>query len=421
MSIRKVFSLAALMLVGELIFLLPFVVARIFRPTFLNAFQITNLELGSAFSLYGVIAVGAYFAGGPIADRFSPKRLLPISILATALGGVIMSRIPSLATLTLLYGFWGVTTILLFWAAYVKAQSELGGTTAQGRSFGLIDAGRGFVAAALASSSVFLLQLFLPLEADLATEADLTAALSQIILLFSGLTAFGALIIWWFLPDEMADKKTTTSGISLLGVKEAMKRRTIWLQALILLCSYVGYKCTDDFSLYASDAFGYNDVDAAHIATISFWVRPVAAIAAGLLGDRFLHSKMVIGCFIIMMLGSLVVATGVLQANMWMMIILTLSTTSVGVYGLRGLYYALFQQARVPLAITGSAAGLVSVIGYTPDIFMGPLMGIILDSSPGEPGHQHLFLVLAAFSLCGAITAYMFGKATNNSSTSLNL
>lgn len=409
MAIRKVLSLAALMLVGELIFLLPFVVARIFRPTFLAAFDITNLELGSAFSLYGLVAIGSYFAGGPIADRFSPKKLLPISIAATAAGGVVMSQIPSLFTLTLLYGFWGVTTILLFWAAYVKAQSELGGNNSQGRSFGLIDAGRGFVAAALASSSVYLLQTFLPVDADFATESQLTAALSDIILLFSGLTAVSALIIWWFLPDEMSDKKTS-QGISLLGVRQAMKRRTIWLQAFILLCSYVGYKCTDDFSLYASDAFGYNDVDAAHIATISFWIRPFAAIAAGLLGDKILHSKVVIICFLIMMAGSLVVATGILAPNMGLMIILTLSTTSVGVYGLRGLYYALFQEAKLPVGITGSAAGLVSVIGYTPDVFMGPLMGIILDSNPGETGHQHLFMVLAGFSLTGAVLSYLFGK-----------
>lgn len=409
MNVRKVLSLAALMLVGEFIFLLPFVVARIFRPTFLRAFDITNLELGSAFSVYGIIAIGAYFAGGPIADRFSPKKLLPTSILATAAGGVIMSQIPSLFTLTLLYGFWGVTTILLFWAAYVKAQSEIGGSNDQGRSFGAIDAGRGFVAAALASSAVLLLEGFLPVDADFATEPQLTSALSDIILLFSGLTALSAFIVYWFLTDDENESKPRT-GISLLGVRQAMKRRTIWLQAFILLCSYVGYKCTDDFSLYASDAFGYNDVDSAHIATISFWIRPFAAIAAGLLGDKIMHSKMAMICFLIMMSGSLVIATGVLAPNMGLLIILTLATTSVGVYGLRGIYYALFQEAKLPLAITGSAAGLVSVIGYTPDVFMGPLMGIILDRSPGETGHQHLFLVLAGFSLTGALLAYLFRK-----------
>ncbi|NQZ76379.1 MAG: MFS transporter, partial [Ekhidna sp.] len=72
MRLRRTLSIVTLMLIGELIFLLPFVVTRIFRPTFLKVFDITNLELGTAFSLYGIVAMIAYFAGGPIADRFAP-------------------------------------------------------------------------------------------------------------------------------------------------------------------------------------------------------------------------------------------------------------------------------------------------------------------------------------------------------------
>ncbi|HHP7241261.1 MAG TPA: nitrate/nitrite transporter [Cyclobacteriaceae bacterium] len=410
MDFRKILSVGILMLIGEFIFLLPFVVTRIFRPTFLAAFDINNLQLGTAFSLYGIVAMLAYFFGGPVADRFSPRSLLPTALLVTSLGGVWMATIPSLFVLTLLYGFWGLTTILLFWAAYVKAQRELGGADAQGRSFGAIDAGRGFVAAAIASSSVFLLDAFLHVSADDATTQQLSQSLSYIILIFSGLTASGALLIWFFLPKDIFDRDSMQK-ISMEGVKIALKRRTVWYQALIVLCSYVGYKCTDDFSLYASVAFNYNDVDAAHIATISFWIRPLAAIAAGLLGDYFLHSKIVAVCFAIMLVGSLFLTTGFLQPGMEVTIILTLATTSVGIYGLRGLYFALFQEAKLPLVITGSAAGVVSVIGYTPDVFMGPLMGWVLDSAPGYAGHQNLFGILAGFSILGMVVTILFRKA----------
>ncbi|MBA22367.1 MAG: MFS transporter, partial [Flavobacteriales bacterium] len=41
-----------LILAGESIFILPFVLARIFRPTFLDVFELTNLQLGSCFSIY---------------------------------------------------------------------------------------------------------------------------------------------------------------------------------------------------------------------------------------------------------------------------------------------------------------------------------------------------------------------------------
>ena len=45
--------------------------------------------------------------------------------------------------------------------------------------------------------------------------------------------------------------------------------------------------------------------------------------------------------------------------------------------------------------LTGTAVGVVSLIGYTPDIFIGPLMGYFLDEYPGALGHQCVFALLA--------------------------
>jgi len=396
------------MITGEFVFLLPFVVARIFRPTFLKVFDVTNLELGTAFSLYGIIAMISYFAGGPIADRFAPRKLIIVSLLLTAVGGIFMGMIPSLLGLTILYGFWGLSTILLFWAAYVKATRAFGGESTQGRAFGLVDGGRGFAAALLATISVFIFDAFSPVSAENATFDQMSSALSNIIFLFCGLMVVCALLVWRAFPDEESMTESAHPKLSLVGVKQAIKKRTVWLQALIVLCAYVGYKCTDDFSLYASDVFGYDDVESAHIATVSFWMRAIAAIAAGFLGDRFLTSKMVSVCFAIIILGSLVISSGFIASGILAIILITIATTSAGIYGLRGLYYALFQEAKIPLAITGSAVGFVSVIGYTPDIFMGPLMGILLDNNPGALGHQYLFGVLAVFGVIGFATSLLF-------------
>jgi len=36
------------------------------------------------------------------------------------------------------------------------------------------------------------------------------------------------------------------------------------------------------------------------------------------------------------------------------------------------------------------------------------MIGVLLDNSPGELGHQHVFLVLAGFTLIGLITSIVF-------------
>lgn len=72
---------------GEFAFVLPFVVLRYMRPQFLEAFDISNTDLAKAFSLYGITAMICYFPGGMLADKFSPKKLVSISLVLTGLGG----------------------------------------------------------------------------------------------------------------------------------------------------------------------------------------------------------------------------------------------------------------------------------------------------------------------------------------------
>jgi len=412
---RSAVIMATLIVAGETVFLLPFVVARIFRPTFLDVFGITNLQLGTAFALYGSIAMAAYFLGGPLADRFSARRLMTAALLATSLGGLFFGVIPSLMVLTLLYGFWGLTTILMFWAALIRATREWGGIDRQGRAYGILDGGRGLFVALLASISVWVFASLLPAEVATATIDQRTAALKQIIWIFTGLVLCVALLVWLIVPEsDKPSKAISHQKLKLSGVRQLLRKRTIWLQAVIVLCAYVGYKTTDDFSLYVSDAFGYNDVAAAHIGTISFWVRPLAAVVAGFLADRIRSSKVTILGFALMFFGSVAIAAGILSPDMYLALVFTIVITSTGIYALRGIYFALFQEAGVPLVMTGSAVGLVSVIGFAPDIFMGPLMGFLIDRSPGALGHQHVFVVLGAFSLIGLVAALLFEKASRD-------
>jgi sugar phosphate permease len=56
--------------------------------------------------------------------------------------------------------------------------------------------------------------------------------------------------------------------------------------------------------------------------------------------------------------------------------------------------------------MTGTAVGLVSVIGYTPDIFVALVAGIMIDANPGTTGHQHFFMFLSAFAAIGLAVSF---------------
>lgn len=403
----------SLIIAGEAVFLLPFVIPRIFRPTLLEVFDVNNLQLGTAFALYGIIAMVSYFAGGPLADRFSARRLLVAALLSTAVGGLVLASIPTIGVLIILYGFWGLSSILLFWAALIKTTRELGQDN-QGQTFGLLDGGRGLFAAILGSISVLIFAFLLPAEVETASFTQLSDAFRSIILIFTGFVFVSALMVWVFIPESQVSGLRQGASKPMVNFKilrQVAGMPTVWLQSMIILCAYVAYKSVDDFSLYASDAFAYNDVEAAQLSTFSFWMRPIAAVGAGLLADKLGNMRVLLASFLIIMVGCLVISAGLVVPGIPWMLLLTVCGTSAGIYGVRGIYFAIFGEAQVPLASTGTAVGLVSFVGFTPDIFMGPLMGYLLDNSPGAAGHQQFFFVVFLFGLLGFFATLMFKYA----------
>lgn len=401
-------SLLVLIAAGETIFFLPFVLARVFRPTLLEVFGLTNLELGTAFSIYGVVAMVAYLPGGPVADAFSPRKLLATALLTTAAGGLVMCSVPSVFSLNLLYAYWGLTTIALFWAALMRATREWGGELNQGTAFGLLDGGRGLLTAVTGSVMVMIYAALLPDKVESATMVQRTEAFRQIILLMAAMTGITAALVWRVLPARKPKGQPAEPGIDFDGLRQVVRMPTVWLQAFIIVCAYVGFKATDDFSLYARDVLDMDEVKAARAGTVSLWMRPLAAIGAGYLADRTSAAFMTILSFALLALGSLVLATDVIEAGLLTLYFSAVVSASLGIFALRGLYYAIMKEGRVPLAFTGSAVGLVSVLGYTPDIFMGPVMGFLLDRSPGPAGHQHVFMVVLGFALAGLVGSLVF-------------
>ena len=396
--------MASLVFVGEAIFSLPFHVTRFFGPTMLEVFGINNLELGGMFSGYGVVAMLAYFPGGTLADRFAARKLMAASALMTALGGLYMVTIPSMLGMTLLYGYWGLTSILLFWAAMIRATREWGGSSDQGRAFGILDGGRGLLAAAVASVTVYFFSLMLPEDPTLASQATRKEALQFVIWVYTALTASAAVLVWFFIPEASASKSTSLEKkLELKDVRAVLKLPAVWLTALIVICAYCGYKGMDNYSLFAVQAYGMNEVEGAELSAWAAWVRPFAAIGVGLFADRISSTRATAICFASMIASYFLFVITEPSAGHLNILYITIFFSAVAVYGLRGVYFAIMEETHIPAAYTGTAVGVISLVGYTPDIFIMPIAGWLIVKTPGPAGHQHFFAVLMGLSLLGLL------------------
>jgi len=412
-SRHRILYITGLILAGEAVYALPFHVTRFFRPTVLEVFGLSNTELGAAQAVYGVIAMLAYFPGGPLADRFPARKLLALSLWSTAAGGLYMATLPGYLGSLLVWGFFGITTILLFWAALIRATREWGGTDEQGRAFGFLEGGRGLLAAVLATLGAALFGLMFPEGYDAASFEGKQQALSLIIYGYTFVTAATGVFVWFVLSDGhprgQSDPKEwkPESESTRAHIMSVLRIPSVWLTSVIVVCAYVGYKGFDNYSLFAVEGFGLSEVEAAAIAATGAWMRPVAAVVAGLLGDRFQVSRMTVVCFAVLLASQLFFAVHTPQPGVAVVLLINILIGSSAIFGLRSLYYALFEESRVPLVVTGTAVGLVSVLGYTPDIFVSYVGGVLLDNSPGLAGHQHYFYFLATFAAIGLVVSFI--------------
>ena len=387
--------------------------ARVFRPTFLAVFDLNNVELGSLFSVYGIVALFSYIFGGTLADKFLPRKLISASLILTSIGGLVLVNYPSLIVLHILYGYWGFTTVFLFWGAMIKGTRIWGGSKNQGQAFGFLDGGRGLTAALMGSIGVAIFSTFLPEDVISSSIIERQDAFQGVILFSSSMIAFVVVLVYFFM------KTKTEKGVfesenthSFKNILEVLKLETVWLLMIIILCAYFGYKVTDIYSLYASDVMGYDEVNSANVGSLQLYLRPIACFTIGFLADKTNGISWIIKGFIIMLIGSLLFASGILVSGQYILFFISLIILAVGTYAIRALYFAILNEGNISLALTGTAVGVISLSGYTPDIFSGPLMGYFLDEFPGIEGHQYVFTLLVIFSIIGLVASLRFAKIT---------
>ena len=208
--------------------------------------------------------------------------------------------------------------------------------------------------------------------------------------------------------DDSKQQNESTKKISTKDIKEVLKIKSVWLIMLIIISAYMGYKVTDIYSLYASDVMMFDQLESANIGSLQLYLRPLVCFAISFIALKSKYIDFIIVGFIVMLIGSLLFASGLIKTNMNLIFYFSLIIVATGTYAIRSLYFSIMQEGKIPLIYTGTAVGIISVIGYTPDIFATPGFGYLLDKYPGIYGHQLVFLILAIFSVLGLISSIMF-------------
>ena len=243
-------------------------------------------------------------------------------------------------------------------------------------------------------------------------------AFQRVILSSSIIVGVVGILVFLFLRPEqgiLVDiPNNSPTNVKRNGIKAVLKYPAIWLLMVIILCAYTAYKATDLFTLYASTVMQYNDITSAKVGTSLLYIRPFIGVVIGFMADKTRPSLWLMVGFLLTIIASLVFTTNMVNYQNEGLFTINILVMALGVYSCRVLYFAILEEAKIPLTLTGTAVGLASIVGYTPDIFSGPMFGILVDNPERVVGLQNAFKVQAIFAMIGFLASFFLLKLSKD-------
>jgi len=398
--IRRWLLITVLGFSGGIIFLLPFLFEVFYTPLG-AALDLNHTELGSLVSIFGFFSMIFYFPGGWLADRVSTRKLITASLIGTGLAGLYFSTFPSYRISLLIHAFWGICITLLFWGALIRLTRSSAPADQQGRAFGTLEFVRG-IAEALTSAGLLAVFAWL---------GSTQQALSTVVVQLSWVTIALGVIAWFVIEDRLRDESgsPTDHAIGWRDVLSVLKMPVIWLIIIVLMTAYCAYWASYAINPYATDVVLTSAAVAGAISVARMWLKPLSGFMAGFVADRFgvaISTAVLFAMLVASFLGLAALSGNLPGFNVMLGF---MAVAAIAIFGLRGIYFALLEEGDVPLAVTGTATGVISAVAFTPDVFMPLLSGALRDAYPGAEGYRYLFLITAgicALGLIASVTIY---------------
>ncbi|WP_291953204.1 MFS transporter [Campylobacter sp.] len=398
------FTLLLLSFCGSIIYGLPYF-RKYYYDDYMTLYNLNNFEMGLLGSAYGLLGLFSYALGGYLADRFTPKKLLIFSLVATGFGGFLHLFFTSLNALLVIYGAWGITSLLTFWPSLMKIVRSLANSKEQARAYGIFEGGRGVVGAihlAIATSIFGYFQ----------TKALAGKGIEMVIIFYSIAPIVSAFLLFFLLKDNTEEE---SEKMKLKDLVFLIKNSALWLVVAITFCTYFFNMSFYYFTPYASNVIGTSAVFAAILTVLAQYIRPISSTIGGFLADGCGKAKIMMIGFILMGLGVIFLILSSKLSGFLQMSVLTLACVIVyiAMYSNFGIYYSLLSEGKIPLHLAGMAIGIVSTFGYLPEIFSPLLAGDLLDRFPGVKGYYIYFSIMIVMAILGVIFCMVWIKKYN--------
>ncbi len=407
-KLRKYLTLAALGLAGGAIYFLPYV-KYVFYDAQIAAMGITNAQSGLLLTVYTIGNVLLYAPGGIIADRIAPKKAIVISLVAT---GLLCYLYAFTFNYYLSLAIWlglSFSTAFVFWSSLMKAVRIVGTEQEQGLMYGIYYACNGLAGALTQSLALF---------ASGTAGGDIVEGFFRAVVTGGTVSIIAAIVLVFLLRGDTVVESDESSKFRMKDVGTLVRNPIVWVFSLAIFCAYGIYSCTSYFNPYLTEIVGISASESGVFSIIRNYLFLLLAPVGGILADRVFHStaKWLSCCMVI--LAALFIGVLFLPSSI-SPLAASIYTLIPGAFAMMmyGVLFSIVSEAGIPRAMTGTAIGIASMVGYLPDSIYNPLFGAWLDSFGGQTGYTMIFGFLAASAVLGAILTYIIYRKHRASRT----
>lgn len=376
---------------GAIIYGLPYF-RYDYYDAYLEVYNLTNTQMGVFGSIFGVFGMISYLFGGYLADRFSIRMLLTASLVGTGLGGFLHLLPLSFGALVCLYAFWGFTSLFAFWPACVKAVRVLSSSEDQGKSFGWFEGARGVAAAIMAPLAVIVFRLGV-------NKLDDATGMKYIIIFYSVITVLIGILVFLKMNEGNIEE---SEKLSFKEIGKVIKLPAVWIIGIVTFCNYVFTLSLYYFTPYATGILGMTVTLGATLAALKRWLSPISNVGAGYIADKVGTGNLLLVSFLAMAGGTLAILLLPLNSSSIIIFIILFLVIYFFYNANYALTWAMMNEGNIPEEYSGTAAGIISTLGYLPEIFCSLLAGILIDGYPGVTGFRYYFGFLIVVLLIGA-------------------
>ncbi|UQZ89143.1 hypothetical protein C4J81_08000 [Deltaproteobacteria bacterium Smac51] len=364
----------------------------------------TNAKAGLLYSVYALGCTISYLPGGLLADRLSIKRNLSVALVLTAGLNFLFAFNQNYFVGLFIWFSLALTTGFIFWACLVKAVRLCGEPEEQGRMYGFWGAFEGLCSAVILAVAMWLFTRL----------GEGAAGLQGAVIVQGAFCLLAALLVRIFYTDPPAEtRRPTEEKFRLSDIMPILKDRSVWIVAMVVFCTYNLFNSLSYITPYLTSVFGLSGSSSGSLAIVRIQVCAfLFGPLGGILADRLKSpARLICGGHIVMIFFLLILIWLPVTMDYSFMAIAITFMMSATIYTFYPIMFSVIEEVGFKRAITGTVVGVVTAVGYSPDLFYSPIYGHLLDTYGGE-GFSYLFMTMIGNSIVGAAAAFLIFRST---------